>query len=300
MTTAARSLMRSPALLVLALAHSAPSLGQQPALPDTVGTWVRTAEVRTYEGEDLFLLVDGGADLFFEYGFRRALACTYSAASSGPIAVELYEMDDSRSAFGLFSSFARGSTDTTVVGAEAVLGEGYLLFWEGTRVGMLSTSDTGGGSGENLLRIAHAVAGRVENTAAVPALCRKLSDMGYPRRSMVYVKGRIALSTALPYACIDALPDAEGAAGERAGCHYLILEYADSAGAEHALQSAGAGWQRMRGLVVQDSAGGRTLRRSGEGSARLETWGCFVIGVAGGVDAVQQELLAELRAAAGR
>ena len=123
-------------------------------LPTAAGGWTRADSVGVYAGKDLFLLVDGGADLFFEYGFVRALSSEYSRLPGATAATELYEMSNPSAAYGLFTSFTAGTGTAAPIGQEAVLGEGYCIFWKGPYVGMLTAASVDSASGKMLLQLA--------------------------------------------------------------------------------------------------------------------------------------------------
>ena len=40
-------------------------------LPDSVGNWVKSDSAALYVGEGLYTLIDGGADIFNEYGWLK-------------------------------------------------------------------------------------------------------------------------------------------------------------------------------------------------------------------------------------
>ena len=86
-----------------------PAPGQSPRLPATVAGWTRADSVGVYAGKNLFLLIDGGADLFYEYGFVRAFSSEYSRSPDTSATVELYEMESPVAAYGLFTSFTAGT-----------------------------------------------------------------------------------------------------------------------------------------------------------------------------------------------
>jgi len=55
-----------------------------------------------YEGKKLYAYIDGGADIFFEYGFYRVLTQNYRYHDES-IIVDIYDMIDTNAAFGIYS-----------------------------------------------------------------------------------------------------------------------------------------------------------------------------------------------------
>lgn len=117
-------------------------------LPGSIGDYTRSDSARMYSGDELYNLIDGGADIFKEYGFHRVVAQRYSDIRDNYIDVELYEMKDSCSAYGVFSLITR-NTGRRVVDfpGEAYVGDGFLLLWNGKYYASLTMSDPSGDSG---------------------------------------------------------------------------------------------------------------------------------------------------------
>jgi len=71
--------------------------------PGDILEWKLKGEPEVYVGDDLFLYINGGADIYQEYGFKKASSVEYEKKGAGRISVEIYYMDDPISAFGIFS-----------------------------------------------------------------------------------------------------------------------------------------------------------------------------------------------------
>jgi hypothetical protein len=69
------------------------------SLPDD---W-KIDNLQSYEGDDLFFLINGGADLYFEYGFLDVAAADFKHPSLGKFYAEVYRMENDSAAFGVFS-----------------------------------------------------------------------------------------------------------------------------------------------------------------------------------------------------
>jgi hypothetical protein len=279
-------IVRSAAILptawiALTAVTPSPSPGQPATLPPAAGEWTRAESVDVYAGKDLFLLVDGGADLFFEYGFVRVLSSEYSRVPDRSATAELYEMENPAAAFGLFTSFTVGTGTAAPVAQEAVLGEGYCIFWKGSYVGMLTAASVDSASGRMLLQLAGELETEIRLTGPLPDLCTLLREAGIDSRTMVFVRGKLALGNQVPHAWANSLPPAEGVLGKSGASRYLILEYKDAAAADAALRTAGVEWEKMQWPVTLDSGGKRTIQQRREEVAVLEQQGRFVLAVSG-------------------
>lgn len=98
-----------PFLMFLILAISQSLYSQDETLSsllpdnDTLEGLIRTSEIESYVGDDLFSLINGGADLYFEYGFVQVISADYANREGNSLHVEIYEMSDRSAAFGIYS-----------------------------------------------------------------------------------------------------------------------------------------------------------------------------------------------------
>jgi len=73
-----------------------PALGEQ----DLPGA--KFSPARTFNGESLYGYIDGGADLYLEYGFTGVMV-TELTRLKGKYKIEIYKMNNPESAYGIFS-----------------------------------------------------------------------------------------------------------------------------------------------------------------------------------------------------
>jgi Family of unknown function (DUF6599) len=251
-------------------------------LPRAVGGWTRADSVGVYEGNDLFLLIDGGADLFFEYGFLQALTSEYYHLPDANASTELYEMNSPSAAYGLFTSFTAGTGTAVPVGQGAVLGEGYCIFWKGVYVTMITAASADSASGQMLLQLAGGLEKGIRHTGKLPGVCALLREGGLESRTMVFVRGKLALGNHLPLAWAYPFPPTDGVVGTSGPSRYLILEYTDSAAADAALRVAAVEWNKLQLPVTRDSGGKWTVQPRNEEVAVLETRERYILAVSGG------------------
>jgi hypothetical protein len=93
-------------LLAGAAAPAAPpetSPGDAGLLPESgaVGNWTRAGAPRVFAGPELYELIDGGAEIVYEYGFARATVQRYRSGED-ELGVELFLMRDPAAALGLY------------------------------------------------------------------------------------------------------------------------------------------------------------------------------------------------------
>jgi hypothetical protein len=74
-----------------------------PAIPEpgfALG-WAKAGQLRTFTGQDLFNQIDGGAELFLEFGFAKLRLQAY-ARDKSELTLNAYEMKSAASALGIY------------------------------------------------------------------------------------------------------------------------------------------------------------------------------------------------------
>lgn len=95
-----------------------------PQAPELSG-WQPEGPSHQVAGEDLFSLIDGGAEVFLKAGFSRAMTQTYGRADRQPIQLEIYEMVSADAARAVFTQKTKGDGQPVTLGAQGVDGGYY-------------------------------------------------------------------------------------------------------------------------------------------------------------------------------
>jgi hypothetical protein len=74
-----------------------------PAIPEPgfAAGWAKAGQLRTFTGQDLFNQIDGGAELFLEFGFAKLRLQSY-ARDKAELTLNAYEMESAASALGVY------------------------------------------------------------------------------------------------------------------------------------------------------------------------------------------------------
>ncbi len=163
-------------------------------LPDFIGAYTKSDSMRIYAGDELYELIDGGADLFREYGFDSVVVRRYSEKDDNLIDVELYRMKDSSSAYGIFSAvtYTTGNRIDDLP-CEAYAGAGFLIFWKGKYYCTLTASRPS--EREAMIRMANVVSERLQ-VSRKPSLVRKIEGTlsgKFDSLKTAYVTGSLGL-----------------------------------------------------------------------------------------------------------
>jgi hypothetical protein len=93
--------------------------------------WARDGEPQEFEGEDLYSYIDGGAEIYQEYGFRRVVVQDYRNPRGKSVSLELFEMDSPAAAYGMFTFKRSGKGRSLGLGGGGEIEAYYLNFWKG-------------------------------------------------------------------------------------------------------------------------------------------------------------------------
>jgi hypothetical protein len=124
------------AWVFLALLLAGCESGNQPvALPDvlpkagTVPGWTPSGDVRTFNRENIYDLVDGQADAYFVYGFEQVAVCNYQNAAGAVLGVEVWQLATPADAYGLYTASFSGQPVALGNDGDADPGR-RLAFWQ--------------------------------------------------------------------------------------------------------------------------------------------------------------------------
>jgi hypothetical protein len=132
-----RGFIASVLCIMAALAAACPSPAAQRALETMLPAaftpgWTADGKVVTYTPENLYKYIDGEAELYLPYGFRKAVTVMYVKAGSGDtgIVVNIFEMGSPLDAFGIYANYRSPTLKRIEVGAEGFLDESQLMFYQ--------------------------------------------------------------------------------------------------------------------------------------------------------------------------
>lgn len=223
--------------------------------PDESGQWVQTDPIRVFTGAELFALIDGGADIYYEYGFTRVATTRYASESGGTVAIELYEMQDPVSAYGIVTFVGRETEPSQALGQELRRGNYYLYLWKGRFLATFTASDTSRAINNGMLSLASIMEGKIPREGSRPPIADVLLGKEFPHASVVYVKGALALTNVSVLGELNAFPVDEGATGQRGPCQDLLLRYRSAEESRKAMDHAIARLRssiRISGVMMRE------------------------------------------------
>jgi len=128
-------------LLLIVGAPMATAAVEADLFPGEVHGWSLAPEAAVYSPEDLYTYIDGASELYISYGFRKLAVRRYAKKGWPEITVDLFEMSDAGSAFGIFAH-SQEEPDQEV-GRDSEYLDGLLRFWQGNYyVSLLCSPET--------------------------------------------------------------------------------------------------------------------------------------------------------------
>lgn len=200
--------------------------------------WIPDGEAQLAEGEDLFLLINGGADIYLEYGFVACLFQTYGSQDGRSINVEIYEMDGPEAAYGIFTFKRSGSGTRVDVGQEGSYESYYVIFWRGRYIITVIALGEWDGSRADVLQIAGAFDARIDVEAERPPIASFLPMENLQPNGITYLKGNLALFNQYLFDREDIFGLKEGVVGEYEEYTVFIFQYDDEAESAKWFESA--------------------------------------------------------------
>jgi len=171
--------------------------------------WAPKGKPQVYKGEDLFLYIDGGAEIFHEYGFRQVITQDYTNPSGKAVSLDIYEMATPEGAFGMYTFKTGAGGKAVPIGRDGLLEDYYLNFWKGrclaTAVGLDASAESLDGERPGLL-------------AVLP------KSWGAAGRT-IYLKGILAVRNIYSFFARDAFLFREGVASDQGPLKVFVFRY---------------------------------------------------------------------------
>ena len=132
--------------------------------PDEARPWVPDGLPQLAEGQGLFALINGGAELFLRHGFERAALQSYALGGGRPIQIEIYLMERPDGAAEVFAQRSGPGEPPIAIGDAGVSGEYYIVFRRGRFLVTVTAADANPDAKTAVLRLARAVERRIPTT----------------------------------------------------------------------------------------------------------------------------------------
>ncbi len=188
-------------LLSASGAYSSPATDLLKFLPSTgeVGEWERDDSPQEYRGDSLYEYINGGAEIYHDYGFKQVVVQDFKNKRGKSISIEIFEMEDTESAFGIFTFKISPEERKLGLGSDARLSDYYLNFWKGDLLVTITGFDEDEETVEGLQELARAVDAKIKRKGERPPLVSALPVEGLYPTSIKYFQGNLGLYNSYPF-----------------------------------------------------------------------------------------------------
>ena len=185
--------------------------------------WELQGEPKEYSGEDLFILIDGGADLVSEYGFKEVITATVVSDEGDELQLEIYRMADSFAAFGVYLQKKPGNAAGYEAGNNCFIDEFSLGFWKQHYFALIRTKYTSDSITAGMKIIADLVDSRIRNRGRWPEIFTQAASGATGKITLI--RGKIALSNVYHFTSRDIFRIDEGIAIENSTGTEILFRY---------------------------------------------------------------------------
>ncbi len=199
--------------------------------------WRLEEKPSVYTGDDLFELINGGAEIYHEYGFVRVVSADYVDAAQTHIQLEIYEMSDASAAYGIFSLSQQSVEWKSEYGRVSASSKDYISFWKDRYYVLISWESRQHADAPQMSKLAAIVDQAIAEDPDPPELVRSFDAAAQAKRT-VYLRGNLALSNFYYFDYKNIFEITEGIACTPGQHHRIVFRYDDELRAQGVLASA--------------------------------------------------------------
>ena len=163
-------------------------------IPPELNGWKKTGET-VYTPKTLFEYIDGGAELYISYDFQQMLALKYEKEGESEITLDIFDMQNSFNAFGVFSHSREVVDHTIAEDVESEYADGLLTFWKGKYYVSIMAYPETPEKKELVLALGRKVTGLITEPGLVPPIIAKLPRENLVKESIRYFHHYIWLNS---------------------------------------------------------------------------------------------------------
>ncbi len=204
--------------------------------PGELKDWEPSGEPQYVKGEDLFLLIDGGAEIYYEYGFKQAIAQGFKKKNGRPgsgFNLEIYEMQDPEAAYGIYTFKIAGKGQVLALGDGGLLEDYYLNAWKGNFLVTVTGFDAGKDTLAGIVEAVTVVTTKIKTAGPIslPPLINLL-PVEYQNRLKAnvikYLKGNLALFNQYEFDSKNIFGLRQGVMGDYGDFRLFVFKYDDA------------------------------------------------------------------------
>jgi hypothetical protein len=207
-------------------------------MPAQSGKWKISDSVRVFAGDELFTYIDGGAEIFIEYGFVKVATVNYANPANEQLQAEIYEMADSAAAYGAYTFYLNGEGKPLKVGLSGMFIDYYAVFVKGNYLVVLSASNSSASLYNDCAMLSETIAKKINANYSKPLLVSTIEKSGIASGYIKYLEGNIGLSNVYKFIPGKAFSFKEAVSFKSDQSLIILMKFADKETAVANLNSA--------------------------------------------------------------
>ena len=155
--------------------------------------WSRDKGPTSYNPDNLYKYIDGSAELYLSYGFRKLVSSTYlyEKKEDNFLIMDIYDMGSGLNAFGIYSSYRGTKTQLLRIGTEVYLTDNSLTFYKGKNFVYLQSGRLFPETGAAMKKAAQMIAGKIPGRSERPLELSYLPGENMMERTSKYIPNEL-------------------------------------------------------------------------------------------------------------
>ncbi|MEN8153930.1 MAG: DUF6599 family protein [Acidobacteriota bacterium] len=176
-------------LFFLVLGHVFPEAetGNGEELFPVIKDFKAKGDIETYTPDTLFEYINGAADLFLSYDFRKLYSRSYKNEREGSLTIDIYRHRDIKNCFGIYSQEKPDEGKFLETGVQGYYEEGVLNFFKGPFYVKISSFDLGKDDYSVLYAAASGISDNIMAEEKFPEVLRFFPEKGKVENSEKYI-----------------------------------------------------------------------------------------------------------------
>ncbi len=154
-------------------------------LPKNIPGWKTSEAAKLYSDEEIFDYMNGAGEIYRAYNFKDLLVQRYINKQQQEILVEVFDMQSSEDAFGVFTHTQGGRKEVNI-GQGSEYQRGLLCFWKERYFICIRVENETPYLKKTVLDIGKKISKSIKGKGNKPALLQFLSEYKYDERTLRY------------------------------------------------------------------------------------------------------------------
>jgi hypothetical protein len=161
-------------------------------LPGEIYGWQATGKDEIYDPQTIFDYIDGAGEVYRSYNFKQLLARRFSKKGEPDLVADLFDMETSQDAFGVFTHDLEG--EEVGIGQGSTYNGGLLSFWKDLFFVSLYSEEETEDTRKALFALGEKVASSIKKEGKKPAIVSLLPSENLAEKSVHYFHNHLILN----------------------------------------------------------------------------------------------------------